>query len=765
MDISTAKLRKNAVLLYSVILTLGIVLSAFVYLSSAKVEQNTLNLVENEIPILDQLKQLDSSFNQQEHFLYEYYATQNRNLFSESFRRQSQTTNRLIETLRGDLVGTDKEITRLKEAQEYVIKMANEFDKNMDNSGFNVDWDLARDQLRMFTELRRNTKPLLDQIATDTKQRVTLSYYDTRRSLKQTSYLVLAYSVLILFIAVVIGRYSKRYVDVSVNNKRLALFPLKNPNPIISIDQQDRIVFSNPATDELLSATSLSIDEFFRQIKKTVKQQQKQIFEQDHIHQQFELKLQNKTLSCYLHWLKEMSTWDLHIIDVTSEKQAEAKLNFQAFHEIETGLYNKNKLLEQVNEFCNLNAEFALGEIELRHYSQLVSRLGLEQARQTFTELALFIEKLIKQKLQNQEHMLFHMSDKQLSLLFQSSGCKKQLSELVNFVERNVEQHSFCGGVHVELDFGFACYPEHASDANSLVKCVNIALEKAVNTDHSSLVIYHSDLGDKIHKEICLTNALRHAIDASELQLHFQPQLNIQNDQIVGLETLIRWPTDEGFISPAEFIPLAEKSGLIIPLGKWILETACHQAKTFIDSGYPNLVVAINISPQQFQQPNFLNTVEQALLGAQVPPENIELEITEGVIMYNEKDTIELLNKLKNLGLKLSIDDFGTGYSSLSYLKQFPIDKLKIDQSFIFKLDESSQDRAIVNTIIDLGTNLNLTLIAEGVETESNIHALKKMGCQEIQGYFFSRPLPIDKLTEFLKEYKNKQDQVMTVAS
>ncbi|MDC2887735.1 EAL domain-containing protein [Psychrosphaera algicola] len=195
------------------------------------------------------------------------------------------------------------------------------------------------------------------------------------------------------------------------------------------------------------------------------------------------------------------------------------------------------------------------------------------------------------------------------------------------------------------------------------------------------------------------------------------------------METLIRWQLRDKFIPPIDFIPLAEKTGLIVPLGDWILLNACNKAAALIEQGYKDIVVAINISPQQFNHPSFYDTVVGVLEKTQVPAENIELEITEGVIMYNETDTIAMLQKLKDSGVKLSIDDFGTGYSSLSYLKQFPIDKLKIDQSFIRQIELNKDDKAIVSTVIELGNNLGLTLIAEGVEELSHMEILSDLGC------------------------------------
>jgi EAL domain-containing protein (putative c-di-GMP-specific phosphodiesterase class I) len=271
-------------------------------------------------------------------------------------------------------------------------------------------------------------------------------------------------------------------------------------------------------------------------------------------------------------------------------------------------------------------------------------------------------------------------------------------------------------------------------------------------------LFYHPDLGNRLANEQQLIVDMRYALEDKEFELYFQPQLCLHTNKIFGVEVLIRWFKDEKFIPPNEFIPLAERSGFIVTLGQWILRRACEYGCELIKQGYDDIVVAVNISPRQFGHSDFLNQVKEALDETGLPAANLELEITEGVIIYNEEETITLLNSLKALGVKLSIDDFGTGYSSLSYLKKFTIDKLKIDQSFIRQIQSDDADRSIVRTVIDLGRNLGLSLIAEGVEEESQLTLLKSMGCDEIQGYFYSRPIPFSALTTFLAQSQQAEE-------
>jgi len=754
MDMNVKTLKRNAGIIYGVILLLGVALSGFVFYSSQNVETNTMLLVEREIPILGQLQQLDSFFTEQELYLNEYYANQNRDLYSFAFLETTQQTNQLLTLIKEHNIASDK-VEQLHIAQKKIQDLAVVFDQNMEFGDNNSaeKWDLAREHLAIFTQLRQETKPIVKEIVSDTNLRVQQQYELTQSTLQQTSQTVFFYSLLILGITIVIGRHIKMYLLVSAKNKRLALFPQRNPNPILSLDNKNQVAFANPATYRLINELSLNLTSFSKTVLNHVLNHQELVKSKDERHTRFEINISGRTLDCELHWLEDLHTWDLHLIDITQKKLAEEQLNYQAFHNAQSGLYNKNKFLQMLDELTLSSNHIAVGAIEIRHYSQMVSHIGWQQTEMVVTEVAKLLDEELSLALNKQNYTFFQTSEKQFSIIIAADYCSLQIQGLVDKIERIIEDKTFCNGMHIELDFGFCCYPDHANTEEALLRSVNIALDHAVSIDHSSLVIYSTDLGDIISKEIQLTEKLRLAIENHELQLYYQPQLDIQQDKIIGLETLIRWPTENGFVSPADFIPLAEKSGLIIQLGEWIVRSACQQAKKLVDMGYHELVIAINISPQQFRHPSFYSLIETILRQTQVPHRNIELEITEGVIMHNENDTIDLLHKLKKLGLMLSIDDFGTGYSSLSYLKQFPIDKLKIDQSFIRQINESEADRAIVNTVVELGKNLNLTLIAEGVEEQEQLLILSDMGCQEIQGYYFSKPLPIEQLYPLLSDH------------
>jgi EAL domain-containing protein (putative c-di-GMP-specific phosphodiesterase class I) len=252
-----------------------------------------------------------------------------------------------------------------------------------------------------------------------------------------------------------------------------------------------------------------------------------------------------------------------------------------------------------------------------------------------------------------------------------------------------------------------------------------------------------------------LEGFLRDAVERKEFVLHYQPQVDLRTGRIVGVEALIRWMHPHlGMLSPARFIRLAEETGLIVPIGDWVLHTACAQGKAWQQAGLGELRVAVNLSALQFGQPDFVQSIAAVLARTGLDPQYLEIEVTESLFMTDVDHAVGILHNLKTLGVTLSIDDFGTGYSSLSYLKRFPIDVLKIDQSFVHDITNAPNDAAIVESIISLAHNLRLHVIAEGVETEEQVAYLRRHGCDGMQGYFFSKPVPAEEFERMIQEGK-----------
>jgi EAL domain-containing protein (putative c-di-GMP-specific phosphodiesterase class I) len=274
----------------------------------------------------------------------------------------------------------------------------------------------------------------------------------------------------------------------------------------------------------------------------------------------------------------------------------------------------------------------------------------------------------------------------------------------------------------------------------------------AKESGRNNYQFYSHEMTASVQARLRLETDLRHALDHHEFFLHYQPQVDARNDRITGVEALLRWRDPAGNpIPPAQFIPLAEDTGLIVPIGKWVLQTACAQLKRWRDAGHVDLTLSVNVASRQFRDPTFTDTVGDAIAAAGIPPQMLELEITESILLEHSDDTLRTLNALKRIGVALAIDDFGTGYSSLSYLKRFPIDRVKIDQSFVRDLASDSDDLAIVRAIIALARALRLAVIAEGVETGAQLALLRHEECHDYQGYFFARPMDADSVSAKLR--------------
>jgi diguanylate cyclase (GGDEF)-like protein len=298
---------------------------------------------------------------------------------------------------------------------------------------------------------------------------------------------------------------------------------------------------------------------------------------------------------------------------------------------------------------------------------------------------------------------------------------------------------------------GIALYPADGADGEALLKHADIALFRAKEQGRNNYQFYSAQMNTHTAERLAMEAKLRHALDRGELTLHYQPKLDIRTRQVTGVEALLRWNNPElGSVSPATFIPLAEETGLIVPIGAWVLLEACKQAKRWQDSGLPGTRVAVNLSARQFRDPMLGHAIGKAFAESGLDPRLLELEITESMVMQEPEKAAALLQDLKSMGLYLSIDDFGTGYSSLAYLKRFPIDSLKIDRSFIKDIPGNSDDLAITQAVVAMAHGLRLRTVAEGVETEEQLEWLKRFGCEEIQGYLFSKPLPAEEAGRFL---------------
>jgi diguanylate cyclase (GGDEF)-like protein/PAS domain S-box-containing protein len=316
------------------------------------------------------------------------------------------------------------------------------------------------------------------------------------------------------------------------------------------------------------------------------------------------------------------------------------------------------------------------------------------------------------------------------------------------------EPHHITGhDINITASIGIVTYPDDATDAESLLKNSDFAMYQAKDCGRNNYQFFKSDLNVTALERQATERGLRHAIERDELVLHYQPQMNMATGAITGVEALVRWRHPQrGLLQPGEFISVAEEFGLIVPIGRWVLREGCRQAKTWQDSGLPPMRIAINVSAVELRAKNFADGVRTTLEETGLEPRYLELELTETFLMQDPTSTAVVLEELKDMGVQLALDDFGTGYSSLSYMRRFPIDTLKIDQSFVRNLTTNSDDASVVSAVINMGSSLHMLVVAEGIETSEQAMMLREQNCPEGQGYFFSRPVVAEGISRLLHQ-------------
>ncbi|CAG9607292.1 sensor domain-containing protein [Pseudoneobacillus rhizosphaerae] len=435
--------------------------------------------------------------------------------------------------------------------------------------------------------------------------------------------------------------------------------------------------------------------------------------------------------------------------DITQRKKAEKTIQNMAFYDALTGLPNRNKFRHELDQLLSQpnNQKLAVLFLDLDRFKIINDTKGHTVGdfllKQVANRLVLAVQKNGMVSRHGGDEFIILLKDLDKEQV--STMSKRILTEFSKPLILNNQEF------YVTPSIGISLYPSDGTDEETLIKLADIAMYMAKERGKNNFQFYSSKLNGLSSRKMELENSLRKALEQNQLLLYYQPQVEIASGKTVGVEALIRWKHPEyGFITPNEFIPLAEETGLIVPLGKWILHQACEQNKAWQDEGFIKVPVAVNISVRQLQDDDFVSAVGNILKETGLDSKYLELEITESV-MYNIERSTVILNELKKLGVKISIDDFGTGYSSLSYLKHLPIDKIKIDKSFVDDIINHSNQGAIVKTIIDMGHNLNYTVIAEGIETDVQVNFLKKHSCRIGQGYFYSRPLPVEEVSEFFK--------------
>ncbi|QYR24256.1 EAL domain-containing protein [Paenibacillus sp. sptzw28] len=537
-----------------------------------------------------------------------------------------------------------------------------------------------------------------------------------------------------------------------------------SPVALAVIDKSGRIVEINESSSQLLgySRDELTGESFLPLIEARSRQQ---IYEK--IEQTLRGEVQESTFSV-LH--STGYSFDIHVVsapvvrnnevvgaviisqDLRDRKRNLERIRYMAYYDDMTGLPNRRSFMLELTE-CLLRSKasgrkLAVLYLDVDRFKLINASFGRDAGDMLLLQVA---ERLIRGLAE--DDVAARMEGDEFAILYADAGSEAELPDKVKNVLNSLEEPFELQGVplHITASIGIAVNTKECDDAILLIKKAEMALAKVKEGGKNDCLLYSETWDNSSLERLTLQHELKRVIQQGEFVLHYQPQYNLCSGAIVGLEALVRWQHPErGLVPPAEFIPLAEESGMIVQIGDWVLEEACRQNKAWQQAGYPEIPVSVNLSIRQFLQQNLTNKIADILKRTGLSPACLDLEITETMTIDVDHASRCLL-ELTKLGVNISIDDFGTGYSSFHYLKNLPIDRLKIDRSFVRDIEQDPADAAIVAAIIAMAHNLNLQVIAEGVENEVQMQFLQKHMCDEMQGYFWSPPVPGSRIAEMLQ--------------
>lgn len=441
------------------------------------------------------------------------------------------------------------------------------------------------------------------------------------------------------------------------------------------------------------------------------------------------------------------------IQNITSQKNAEERLRHMAYHDPLTGLANRNKLEQFISHMLasarRHQQEFALLFLDLDRLKTINDTIGHEAGD--------ILLQIIAERLRNivrSTDMVSRVGGDEFVVLVTDVKKSESVALIAQKILENVMKVIMVKGqeIYITTSIGISIYPHDGQNIQTLMKNADLALYRSKEQGRNNYQFYTSEMTTKAQEKLALQNALGHALVKNEFLLHYQPKMNLKTRHITGLEALLRWKNQEyAAITPEEIIALAEDTGLIIPVSEWVLKTACQQLKVLHELGFSSLTIAVNCSARQFKQATFVDDVLKVITEVGIPPQALEIEVTESTIMQDPENTLRILYGIKDLGVRIDIDDFGTGYWSLNNLRRLAIDKIKIDKTFIKQVALDETSAAIVRAIIAMSNKLGICSVAEGVETKEQYEFLIKEGCTEIQGYYLTQPLTAEGIIQFLR--------------
>ncbi len=746
-------LQRKIWLAFIIVLLLGVAVSARIVYLGDSVQSIYRMFIDEKLPLSQRIGELRSAIADEERLLYEYYSyTATRKLFLAQHIENGKRLESIVRRLEQETDSPDEPRTlraHLSELEQLSEQLSATLDSN------NVDWDKARAILAQVKPKVREIEASLAVISTANQRAVAELGRKSQHSVSIMVQSVIGFAVIVFGIAFFVGYYVVAIIREGAERRRLALFAERDPNPVLRLNLDGRVLYANPATQTMQQQLALPAAAPQHLLPEDLSAHLSQTRHASSANTQFEYSLAQRTLECTIAYLEDFAEFHVYLKDATARKQAEERLAYQAYFDAATGLPNQYKLRDDLSHALAQQCAGSLMMIVADYEQELLESFGAAKTEQWLVKVA----DRLRDNLDAATERLYRFGSSAFVLLrlpCDQDAAQERARTLLKIGRQplHVENHELIS----TLSIGAALMTcDRDEDIGAKVEIMVQQAASACNhvrrTGGNSFAAYDEAMSRAAAQALLLAADLHHAVENNELRLYYQPKVDTASGRLLGMEALLRWQHPlRGMVSPADFIPVAEDTGLIIPIGRWVLHEACRQNAEWQASGLRPLRVAVNLSARQFGSEGLLHEIDATLAETGLAVDSLELEITESMVMSEPEKVIALLNELHTRGIHIALDDFGTGQSSLAYLKRFPIDSLKVDKAFIQDIPDNPDDVAIAKTIIAMAQALDMDTVAEGVETPAQLELLRELGCNQIQGYYFSRPLPA---ADFLAYYRS----------
>ena len=753
-------LRTKVVLIYFTITILAAGLCWSIYRSTSEVDHAFTTFVDEDLQTLDHLFSVRANLSEHERLLYEYYATTERTPVLLRLGLLRRTLGEDLAFLRDRFVSSTH-FQALERAYAGFSDELERLDAILKDPA--TDWDTARASLVRLSDHGREAAPALDQLFQVVSARSERTQARVGGRLEEITALVVGFVIVALALALAVGYFTRETLRTDAARRRLAYFPERNPEPIFCLTLDGEVTYVNPSCHRLAAR----IDENLPSIlPPDIKDRIQTLLSSSKQSLCYEYELCGHVFSATLQLLPDLGLCHVYVTDVTEQRNAEKELRFLAYHDPITNLPNRHSFLDDCESWAGeQDFAFSVVTIAFLRFELVVRNLGLDAVDELLKQLGHQLSSALADADAGiHTARIYRLSGASFAVLLRA----QQDTELREVTERvadlllleatqpfRVRRREFW--LHPAIGASFC--PDDTITAATLIGHASAALARLAAENRQGYQTFTPEIMGMEETWLETETALRHGLEQGEFHLYYQPKVVAADGNVCGLEALIRWDrTGHGLVSPADFIPVAEESGLILMLGYWVLNETCRQAAVWRSSGLDRFTVAVNVSALQFQQADFITHVQQALQRHGLDARYLELEITESLLMKDLERNIATLKALRELGLELLLDDFGTGYSSLEYLRRFPVTRLKIDRAFVTNIVDEPRECAIVRAMIELAHQLDMKVVAEGVETQQQAALLTRLDCDEFQGYYFCRPLaPANVLTWWL-DWKNNPE-------